>query len=225
MIGIAFTIPPRGRRRWRAIGGAALCMAAAGCALLGSPNAHPTRFYVLDSVVRPDEAVSGGRLIVGIGPVTFPSYLNRPEMVTRVGENQLVFDEFHRWAEPLKDNFVHVLAGELESSIGIERVVFYPWYDTTPIDLALGVNVLRFERDPGSNAVLEARWNLRDRSGHVLIDRLSRFTRPAADPPQTAAALSDVTGDLAREIAQAMRTLDTSDAPANGTQQQRRDKR
>lgn len=179
------------------------------CALFRSPSTQQTEFFVLSATAQPGEIAGGRRLSIGIGPVSLPAYLSRPEMVVRVADNQLVFDEFNRWAEPLKDNFVHALATDLDILIGFQQVFFYPWYDTTPIDYSVAVAVLRFERQTGDSAVLSARWTIRNRAGEVRVTRDSQFSRPAANPTETAAALSAATDDLAREIGAAIRTLDS----------------
>jgi hypothetical protein len=183
-------------------------VALSGCALFRSPSNAQPEFFVLSATAQPGEIPGGRRLAVGIGPVSLPAYLSRPEMVVRVADNQLVFDEFNRWAEPLKTNFVHALATDLDILIGFQQMALYPWYDTTPLDYSVSVALLRFERQSGDTALLSARWTIRNRAGDVLLNRDSQYSRPAANPTQTAAALSAVTADLARDIATAMRSLD-----------------
>ena len=51
--------------------------------------------------------------VIGVGPITVPKYLDRPQIVTRSGRNQLALGEFDRWAEPLQDNVLRVLAENL----------------------------------------------------------------------------------------------------------------
>ena len=41
--------------------------------------------------------------VVGLGPVTLPPYLSRPEVATRVGPEQLAYSSTDRWAAPLED--------------------------------------------------------------------------------------------------------------------------
>ena len=47
-------------------------------------------------------------LTVGVGPVTLPPYLDRPQLVTRAGSNRAVLADFDSWVEPLPG---HVRAG------------------------------------------------------------------------------------------------------------------
>ena len=76
----------------------------------------PSNFYVLSALPESETAVKGvgneSALSIGIGPITLPIYLDRSQIVTRISRNELKMDEFHRWAEPLKENFFRVLAVE-----------------------------------------------------------------------------------------------------------------
>ena len=81
---------------------------AAGLALAGCADGQPTRFYTLS----PLEASPCGAspttmpdLTVGVGPVTLPTYLDRPQLVTRAGGNRMVLADFDSWVEPLPGMF------------------------------------------------------------------------------------------------------------------------
>ncbi len=199
-----------GSTRVASIAFAVSLIAVGGCSLLRSPDAPPTTFFILSATAERGQIPAGRPLALGLGPVTLPPYLNRPEMVHRVAPNQLSFDEFNRWSEPLKDNVVRVLAADLDALLTLDRIVPYPWYSSTPMDYSVAVAVLRFEPQPDGNAVLDARWSIGNGGGEQLANRDAHFERPAGKPPQTAAALSAMLGDLASEIATALRTLDAS---------------
>ena len=196
--------------RGASIVSAAVLVAVGGCSLLRGPDVPPTTFYILSATAERGQIPAGRPLALGLGPVTLPPYLNRPEMVHRVAPNQLSFDEFNRWSEPLKDNVVRVLAADLDALLGLDRIVFYPWYSSTPMDYSVAVAVLRFEPQPDGNAVLDARWSIGNGRGEQLANRDAHFERPAGKPPQTAAALSALLGDLATEIGTELRTLDAA---------------
>jgi len=186
----------------------AALLTAHGCSLLRGPSQQPTQFYVLTGAVDRSAAPDGRKLVLGLGPVTLPSYLDRPEMVSRVESNQLWFDEYNRWGEPLKANVLRVLAGDLDALLNLERVVSYPWYRGTPMSYSVAVAISRLEPQPSGEVELSARWGIGDGEGTVLTSRESRFTRPGGSPAQNAAAMSDLVGDLSTEIATALRALD-----------------
>jgi uncharacterized lipoprotein YmbA len=185
-------------------------LAAAGCGLLRGPNVTPTTFYVLSSSAGPDQVPQGRALSLGLGPVTLPPYLDRPQMVRRIAPNELAFDEFNRWSESLKENFTRVLGNDLEKLVGIDRLVPYPWYSTAKMDYAVAITVMRFEQQPDGQAVLDARWSIRNAHGEPYVNRDTHLSRPAGTPAEVAAAMSGMTGDLARDIALALRELDAS---------------
>lgn len=202
-------IPPAVPPRLATLAIAVAALALVGCGMLRPDPPRPTRFYVLTSGADPAPVAADSHMAIGIGPVSLPPYLNRPEMVVRVADNQLVFDEYNRWGEPLKDNFVRVLASELDRTVGFDRMVFYPWYSNTPIDCTLAVAVLRFEPQPNGDVALDSRWTIRDSRGQVLANRDSHYVRPGGTPEERAAAMSALTGDLAGEIAVALRSVNT----------------
>jgi uncharacterized lipoprotein YmbA len=203
---------PAATGRWRsaasslALGSALLT--AAGCGLLRGPVVTPTTFYVLSSSLDPGPVRQGRALSLGLGPITLPPYLDRPQMVRRVAPNELVFDEFNRWSEPLKENFARLLATDLDKLIEIDRLVPFPWYSTTKMDYAVAVAVMRFEQQPNGDAVLDARWSIRNARGEPYVNRDTHLSRPGGTPPEVAAAMSGMAGDLARDIAVALRELD-----------------
>ena len=48
-----------------------------------------------------------------VGPVTVPELVDRPQMVTRVSDNEVAVNEFARWGESLKSNIPRVIASNL----------------------------------------------------------------------------------------------------------------
>jgi uncharacterized lipoprotein YmbA len=152
------------------------CLAAAvltaGC--LFSPQPDKSKFFVLAPDVSNSAAVtlsSAGtpnQLIIGLGPIKLPEYLDRSEVVTRVAPNRLELSPIDRWAEPLSTDFRQVMAQDLAGRLGTQMITFYPWYRTTHIDYQVQIDVYRFERDSRTLADLRRRRRnpLRDRFDH-----------------------------------------------------------
>jgi uncharacterized lipoprotein YmbA len=65
-------------------------------------------------------------MTIGIGPVTLPKYLDRPQIVTFTSPYALNVVEFDRWAEPLESTFVRVLAENLALLLPRAHVVVSP---------------------------------------------------------------------------------------------------
>jgi len=173
----------------------------------------PTHFYLLPPRTSGDTAspVSAGPrdLTLAVGPVTVPPYLDRPQIVTRTSRAKLNLADFEQWAGPLADTIARVLSEDLALLIPTERVVLYPWPRTMDPDYQLSVEVLQFERGPGNQVVLVARWSLLDRDAKELALRTSRLTLTASgtDYEATATAMGQALETLAQDMATTLRSI------------------
>ena len=103
-------------------------MLAVGLASCGTFSAQPdpSRFFTLSPRLAAKD--TGGsseqtaRLSVGIGPVSVPAYLDRQELVTRIGQNQLRLSERDRWAEPLSENIARVVSQNISALLRADRI-------------------------------------------------------------------------------------------------------
>jgi len=186
-------------------------LAAGGCF---SPQPDPSKFFVLAPAsaaaansIAPAGLSTSSAPTIGLGPIKLPEYLDRDEVMTRVGPNRLELSDQDRWAEPLSDNFRQVLAQDLTQSLGTHSIVFFPWVGTTRIDYQVRIDVYRFETDPSANAQLVAHWQLLDGSGKLLYAGDSKLSQQVQPGEPVAAALSRTVEDLAREIASEIQSL------------------
>jgi uncharacterized lipoprotein YmbA len=148
---------------------------------------------------------------LGIGPIKFPGYLDRQEVVTRVGQNRFDISEYDRWAEPLDENFTRVLSQNLSALLRAGRTHPYPWpHDKRPT-YQVEIEVFRFEAGGAQDVELLARWSVIDANKKNLIHyRESHLVRPAKARTTEAsvAALSETVGNLSREIADAIGAIE-----------------
>jgi uncharacterized protein len=182
----------------------ALCaITIAGCL---SPRRDDSKFFVLSPVGADPGSIGSRQILVGRGPIKMPAYLDRQEVVTRVAPNRLELSGQDRWAEPLDSDFTRVLAQNLSSDLGTQRITFYPWYNTTQVDFQVKVNVYRFESDKDGKVDLTAHWQVLSGTGKLLIVRDSSYTETAkpGDTSDAAAAMSRALGRLSQEIASAI---------------------
>ena len=181
----------------------------AGCSIL-TPQPDLSRFYVLSPTVPDTAPASSGarnRLSLGLGPIRFPDYLARPQLVSRLGENQIQFADEERWAEPLERNFARVLGENLAHLLDTERVVTLPAFVSVTVQYEVPMEVLRFESDDRGTIELWARWVVRDPAdGRLFHSTESRITETAGGQGTDAvvAAMSRAVGRLSEEIAGAI---------------------
>lgn len=143
---------------------------------------------------------------MGIGPITIPGYLDRPQIVVRLSDNEISLSETDRWAEPLTENIARTLEENLAGLLPGSSYVRHPWYPSEAPEYSVALDVRRFEVDAGGQAVLEAMWSL-SRDGAEVGARSVRITEAAGAPDQGAAvaALSRTLAELSRDIAGGVR--------------------
>ncbi len=173
-------------------------------AQIGCSSSQPSRFYLLSALSPSEGARDGQGMSLGIGPIEFPKYLDRPQIVTRGSGNQIYIGEFDRWAEPLEQNFARVLAENLAELLSTDNVVPHPWKRSVRIDYHVPVTVNRFDATVGGDMVLHVRWSVSDADGNTLVrTRASRITESPASPGFEAIvqAGSRAVQQLSRQIA------------------------
>jgi len=150
-------------------------------------------------------------MFLGIGPIKFPGYLDRQEIVVRSAQNRFDVSENDRWAEPLQENFFRVLSENLALLLNTDLIVIYPWSPVNRPRYQVEIEVLRFEANSERNGQLFARWSVLDGADKkVAVVKESRVTRNAKEKSTdgSVAALSEAVGDLSREIANAVSAID-----------------
>ena len=182
--------------------------------LAGCVSTQPSRFYVLTDLYSvespPNAATAGQGPSVGVGPVSLPKYLDRPQIASRASRYQLTFDEFERWAEALDTNFSRAFGEHLARLIPTDRLAVFPWPRETPIDYQVLVEVVHFFGQRGGTASLIAHWSIvREESEEALVSRTSHLSAPVDGPQYEAlvAAMSQTVTQLSGEIASAIRAL------------------
>jgi uncharacterized lipoprotein YmbA len=194
----------------RLTGIVALCILAAlltGCA--STPQSH---FFTLSPASKPavPAAVDGGNFSISVGPVTVPATVDRPQIVVRVGPNQVDIDEFNRWASPLQNDIARVVAENLVLMLGTPDVTLFPQTTGAGASYRVVIGVLRFDSVPGGAATLDSVWTVRrakedaSRTGRTT---LSVPTQGSGYAPLVAAhsvALEKLSGD----VAEAIRTME-----------------
>ncbi len=177
--------------------------ALAGCG--SSPKAN---FYTLGSGGLPPQASTAAPYRIAIGQVSVPDMIDRPQIVTRAGANQVTIDEFARWAEPLKSELPRVIAANLAREVPGALVSTYPQSASMAADCKLQIEVQRFDSAPGDAATVEVLWTLRPAKGESISGRA--VAREATGGPgydELVAAHGRALAAVSRDIAAAVRAV------------------
>ena len=153
--------------------------------LVGCAGNSPSTFYMLRSIEGSRESLStpvGGKsLSVLVGPITLPNYLDRNQMVTVAGKNEMALDEFNRWVESLQDGFYRVLLEDLSWLLKTPEVYRYDRDGSNSPDYQVVVDVTRFDCRPGEDAVLTVFWTVKGMGDSASsIRRKSVFRAPVS---------------------------------------------
>ena len=173
-------------------------------------TSQPSVYYVLNSSGT-DAAYSVPGLDLGVGPITLPGILDRPQIVSRQGDNNLTVNEFHRWADDLDTQFTLVLAENLSTGLSTINIKTYPWERPFSPAYQLYVDVRRFDGAPGDRVVLQAMWWLVNTDDDVpMLTKRSSLEISTGDDSMAAyvaahnEALEKLSQDIAAGISEAL---------------------
>ena len=162
-------------------------------------------YYLLSPMAQPLPSTSDtSSVVLGVGPVTIPSYLDRSTIVTRSAANRPEINSGYRWAEPLSENINRVLLDNLERAGVASRLEVFPWNSRDMVEWQIVVDIDRFERQADGNVFLGARWKLvRFSTGEIVhAGRYNKTSRPQETTIDGAViAMSSLLADLTSEIA------------------------
>jgi uncharacterized protein len=196
------------RRPWAAHRSATGALAAISLALIsmtmaGCGHSPPTRYVTLNAAPAAAPLATVQLQPIQLTAVHIPAELDRPEVVTQLSPNRLAVDETDRWGAPLAQMMRRTLAQDLMTRLPAGSFILP---DTpAPADTrTLVVTVLNSEADASGKLTLQAAWTLL--AGHPSRTTLTRETTLSSkmserDAAGQAAALSDVLGQLADQIA------------------------
>jgi uncharacterized lipoprotein YmbA len=178
---------------------------------LSCGGSKPSRFYMLTPMGKAENVTgkTSPDIALGIGPIKFPDYLLRPQIATYLAKNELNYDEFNRWAEPLQENYTRVLSENLSRLIPTDHIVYFPWRVTAPIDYQVTIEVIRFEQSSDNVIHLAARWSIfQYQDMEQLVRQSSEYHQPApakikdkTDYNKLVSVMSLQVEELSRDIA------------------------
>jgi uncharacterized lipoprotein YmbA len=180
-----------------------LFLFATGCGML-SPKPDTSRYFMLRPTPAPPSAGAPlGDLVLGLGPVTVPEYLDQLEMLDLVGPYELKYSAQNRWVEALGGQIYRTLADNLHRQLSPDAILAYPWYASDGVGLQVEVSFDPIRLDESGAWQGGAAWVIRDPVTRATLERNASDFVLGTDsiPPQDMARrLSEELGRLAAEI-------------------------
>jgi uncharacterized lipoprotein YmbA len=177
--------------------------------LTGCASSPPSKFYQLNpaqSMTLVSAVSNDHSMVIAIGPVRIPDYLDRPQIVTRSGKNELKLSEFDRWGGSLESDVNRVLVEDLSSILPADRFSVVRWtpYLESQVPASYRVEVLvdRFEGTPGDSVLLKAQWSAFAKDRSLLLKKESWINEKINGNSYDAlvAAMSSALERLSRDI-------------------------
>ncbi|MGW8194561.1 MAG: PqiC family protein [Desulforhopalus sp.] len=173
-----------------------------------TPQAH---FYALSSLKVEDgmspSDVLRDNIFIAIDSVKFPDEVDRPAIVTRLEPNQLLVDEFHRWAGTLEKNVARVMAENLAFLLNTDRVMTRPWALDYRPDVRIALDVREFTGYLGEYALLDVIWTITAKGNDLpVVVQRTVVKKQVTDRSYEAfvVAQSQAVYTLSQEIAEAV---------------------
>lgn len=182
----------------------ALCMLAC---LYGCAQSAPARFYTLSAMAQPTAAKF--QHAISVGPILIPPVVDRPQMVTRLGQNEVRIDEFNRWAVSLQKDIARVIADNLAVKLGSSHVTVFPQSTPDTSAIRIAVDIRSFESAEGKNVTIDAHWTVRTPEDDRTVSGRTIRQEPCTgiDHDDRVAAYSRALERLSEDIALTLLTL------------------
>jgi|SRR6185312_3551803 uncharacterized lipoprotein YmbA len=182
--------------------GRVLPSTAALLLLVGCASSPSTNFYTLSDTGTEKTAPPGvGRVI--ISGVTIPGEIDRPEIVRRIGPNQLNVAESDRWAAPLEDTIRRVLTDDIA-----RRTPDAAAQPQRPVT----VDIHEFYGDASCNVTLRAVWALKQAGAQATTEEIN-VPSSGSCPTTLAATMSIALGQLTDRIIAGVARIPATAAP------------
>lgn len=126
---------------------AAAAVVFTGCNVIPPPAPDPTRYFVLSDAAPTDAPIARAAdgLIVGLRTLDLPSYLKSRSIIVRNNANEVAYQDYARWAEPLDAGLGRTVRLRLQDAENVTRVYREPFPFDLDRDYDLAVRIVRCE--------------------------------------------------------------------------------
>jgi uncharacterized lipoprotein YmbA len=174
----------------------------------------PDYYVITPERVGSDSGVNAAvnpELALGIGPVTIPETVNRPNIVTPLDSNQVEVAEYHRWSEPLIENISRVVVTNIADRLSLSKLYAYPWLGN-PVDYQVRIDVLQMTGTPAESVSMQVRWQVLtgEKPRQLLLTRITEYDESISTEGYSAmvSAYSRLVAALSDDISKAVAAID-----------------
>jgi len=126
-----------------------------------------THFYSLSALEAKHNNQSA--LKIGVGPIEIPRLLNRPQIISRKNDTEIIMAELNQWGGTFKEELIQAITDNLASLKKTDNIEQYPWKFSFKPNYQIRINIERFDGELGKNILLKARWRLLEDKKEVLV--------------------------------------------------------
>jgi len=153
-------------------------MAALGAAALAACASAPLHYYTL--LPAPDSAdtqsaTAPANFQFELMAVGVPAQDDVPQLVVRQGGQSVALLDGQRWAAPLSDEVRGALAVDLSRQLRAPDISSGVPVNSKPV-LRIKVDLRRFDSAPGSYALIDATWTVRELRSQAVLTCSSRIS-------------------------------------------------
>jgi uncharacterized lipoprotein YmbA len=182
-----------------------LLLFCSSCIQLGG-DSPPLRYYLLQpneaAQPLPRQSTAG----VTLEPISFPAYLDRPQLTTRNEEHQVIIAPFERWAEPLEENFSRILQENLSRHLRETRIGSLLRHANDGKNRLVKISINSFDGRIGQQIAVDIRFTITASDSQEPIQQ-GRFidNAPVGDGyPELVRTLNSALDNFSYTLAQAL---------------------
>lgn len=157
-----------------------LLLSMAGCvSISSSPSPRLYMPHSLDQNQQAQKFNIPSDVIIGVGPVRIPEYLNRPQIITHDKDNLIDIAQFDRWAESVDLAILRLLNENLAVMLPGVSIVKFTWSIAVPVKYQVTADVIQVESKLEKDLRLVVRWSIVDlKSKMMVFSKRSEYIEP-----------------------------------------------
>ena len=183
----------------------------------GCGRSKPSHFYTLREVLPETKVVATDKVstvtsnvILGVGPITVPGYIDRNKIVTRVNTAEVKLSDYYRWAEPAPDKIEYVIQENLATLCPSVDVRKYTFRTSAELTHYVKVEITEFITGTDDKVLLNARYTIFSMNPKEKpIKKVVSLEKSVnnRDYNDVVFAMSSLLGELCVDIAEAVKLL------------------